>query len=95
VFGYFKALSRLSVVERTLLELSKRMEESETDWADMHSRCRKLMLRAERRADEKEQGVQSLDRSTNGEGASSKGRALTPSQMAMQQTILRRRAGLI
>ena len=95
MFGFFKVLSRLSVAERTLLELSKRMEESQTDWTDMHSRCRKLMLRAERRADEKE-GVESLVSSVpNGEGAIHKGRALTTSQMAVQQTILRRRAGLI
>jgi hypothetical protein len=95
VFGYFKALSRLSVIEDTLIALSKRMEEAESDWTDMHSRCRKLMLRAERRA-EREEGVQSVDHSANGEGADSRrGRALTPAQMAVQQTILKRRAGLI
>jgi hypothetical protein len=94
LFGYFKALARLSVVERTLIELSKRMEEAESDWVDMHSRCRKLMLRAERRA-EREEGVDSPEQPQSGEGANGfRGRALTPKQMQVQQTILRRRAGL-
>jgi hypothetical protein len=94
LFGYFKALSRLSVIEHTLIELSKRMEAAETDWTDMHSRCRKLMLRAERRA-EREQDVNSSEQSQSGEGANGfRGRALTPQQMKIQQDILRRRAGV-
>jgi len=99
VFGYFKALSRLSVIERTLIEHSKRLEEAETDWADMHSRCRKLMLRAERAASIAE-GVHSGEAEAtpipeaNGSETTAVGRLLTPRQMQIQQSILRKRAGL-
>jgi hypothetical protein len=94
-FGYFKALSRLSVIEDTLIALSKRVEESETDWTDMHSRCRKLMLRAEKAASREEDVESDSSGPTNGEGGMSSlvHHALTPRQRAVQSQILTSRRG--
>jgi hypothetical protein len=101
LFGYFKALSRLTVIETALIQQEKRMEEIETDWVDMHSRCRKLMLRAERAEAQREVGVESpVSTAPNGDGqepsslGAHPGRLLNPHQLEVQQQILKRRAGL-
>jgi hypothetical protein len=91
----FKAKCRCGELEEQLRNLKRLIEERDLDWVDMRSRCRRLLDRTEKAARRIEGEIDSPVAVPNGEGAHSfRGRALTPQQMAVQQSILRKRAGI-
>lgn len=87
--------TRYSQLEEQIRTLKRMVEERDLDWVDMRSRCKRLLDRTEKAARRMDPEIESsVSVAANGEGTKTMGRALSPSQMALQQTILRRRAGI-
>jgi hypothetical protein len=78
--------------------ITREVERKDMDWADMRARCRRLLDRTEKaaaRAEKAEPGVESEGSpQANGGDTVSAGRVLSAHQIEVQQSILRRRAGL-
>jgi hypothetical protein len=100
LLGWLNQQKRIGDLETVVTKLNSRMDECELDWVEMRARCKRLLDRTEKAARRVDQGVDSTEvdtRSTNGEAANAtigvNGR-LTPRQREVQQTILKRRAGI-
>lgn len=92
---WFRGKCRCDELQEQIRTLKRMVEERDLDWVDMRSRCKRLLDRTEKAARRMDPEVESpLSAAPNGEGTKIPGRALTASQMAVQQTILRRRAGI-
>lgn len=93
----WKTFQRISELDRRMLALELEMKQFRLDADEMYERYRKMSSRIAKRAATIEQHEQE----PNGQGPEMEssvtlpGPGLTPRQKAMQQMVLRRRAGIL
>lgn len=98
MFGHKGVKERLRELEERVANLKRLVESRDLDWVDMRSRCKRLLDRTEkaaaRIAEDVVESPSDQSTHTNGEAAVMHGRSLSAHQIEVQQSILKRRAGL-
>lgn len=95
VFGASRSEKRLKELESEMLKLTRIVESRDLDWQDMRARCKRLLDRAEKAQRAVEHTVESDEVENpaipDGGEAPKSSFTLTPSQVRLQQQILKMR----
>lgn len=91
----YRLAKRVAELEDRLETAERHVKLLRTEWDDYYDKMRVVMARVVKRAERVEQSEQPEESSAPAAPPETgNGRLLTPSQLAIQQRILRRRAGI-